>query len=665
MCLIFALRFQAQVSAPSLRCLSVANNASGDITLSWIVPSDPLNEFTNYQIYSSPTIGGVYNLVGTVNTYTQNTFTHAGANGNVQSQYYYLVTVSNGTNTSAPSDTLRSLFLNFSNLPSGIASLSWNKTHTPLLPSASTSFTVSRENPPNPWNTIYTGSNQTLKDTINICEIFYNYKIETSDASGCVSVSNIQGDLFIDKNAPTKPFLDSASVVDNTTTVIGWEVATQADVVGYVIYEINSLGILDSIDYVSGHNNTIYTYTAAASGSQAQTFCITALDSCGNLSVPSTNHKTILLNSSYDLCSRSVNLNWTAYGNLPQGIDHYEIYYSTDGVSFALAGTSNITSFTHQNLVTGLNYSYYVRVFNVPGNISSRSNLITEFAKAPQTPSYVYLRSVSVNQSNQVELKYAVDSTKIYKGVAVFKSEDGIEFNQIGFNSSNGRLTQYYTDAEVSPKEKNYYYKVLLIDSCGNQVNFSNISKSIVLKVRNEAPHSFNNELTWDDYSSWLGNVNSYNIYRAVNGAFDPNPIANVNGLTLRYKDNVQQFVSEEGKISYYVEAVEGTGNIYGFSDIATSNTADAYIEAQIFVPNAFAPNGINSEWLPVTQFVEKTDYKVTVFNRWGSKVFETSSDTEGWSGKGATDETYIYFIEYKNARGEFVQLKGYLMLLK
>lgn len=665
----FCFNIYAQVAAPSLRCLSVANNAAGDITLTWVIPADPLNEFTSYQIYNSPTFGGTYNFVGTVNTYSQNTYIHAGANGNVQSQYYYIKTVSNGTVTSSPSDTLKSLFLNFTNLPSGIASLSWNKTRNSLLPSASTSFTVSRENPPNPWNTIYTGSNTSLKDTINICSIFYNYKVETSDASGCISVSNIQGDLFQDANAPTRPVLDSVSVIDNTTTVLGWQPSAQVDVIGYVVYEINSLGILVPIDTVLGYNNTAYTYTAAASGSQAQTFCITALDSCGNLSIPSVTHKTMLLNSSYDLCSRSVHLSWTAYGNLPGGpIQFYSIYCSANGGQFVKIGnTKNITSFIHQNVTPGVNYTYYIRVFNALGNISSSSNSITEFAKAPQSPSYVYLRSVSVNQSKQVEIKYAIDSVKVYKGAAIFKSEDGITFNQIGFNSASpaSRVTQTYLDTDVSPTEKNYYYKILVIDSCGNPGSYSNISKTVVLKVKNEAPHSFNNDLTWDDYSSWSGNVSSYNIYRAVNGVFDPIPVANVNGLTLRYKDNVQHLVSEQGKISYYVEAVEGTGNVYGFSDVATSNTTDAYVEAEIYVPNAFAPNGVNNVWLPVTQFVEKTDYKVMVFDRWGTKVFQTNSDQEGWSGKGTTDDTFVYFIEYKNARGEFIQLKGHLILLK
>jgi gliding motility-associated-like protein len=146
---------------------------------------------------------------------------------------------------------------------------------------------------------------------------------------------------------------------------------------------------------------------------------------------------------------------------------------------------------------------------------------------------------------------------------------------------------------------------------------------------------------------------------------FNPTPIINLPFPRKTYTDDVQSFSSDQGKFSYYVEAVEGSGNIYGFVDIANSNIADAYVESEIFVPNAFAPRGKNYLWLPAAQFVEKTDYKVTVFDRWGTKVFETTSDTQAWDGKGTTDDMFIYFIEYKNARGEFKQLKGHLFLIR
>jgi hypothetical protein len=53
------------------------------------------------------------------------------------------------------------------------------------------------------------------------------------------------------------------------------------------------------------------------------------------------------------------------------------------------------------------------------------------------------------------------------------------------------------------------------------------------------------------------------------------------------------------------------------------------------------------------------------VFDRWGKKVFETDKDNEGWDGEGFDDGIYVYLINYKNARGEYVELKGTVALLR
>lgn len=637
------------------------------MTLSWIIPPDPSGIFTRYEVYNSSAQAGPYVLVGNVNAYAQSSFVHLGSNGNTQSQYYYVVTVSNGTVVSNSSDTLRSLFLNLNNLPVGIALLNWNTTHNPLLLTSSTTYTLSRQSPPGPFVPIYIGSNRSYKDTISRCSVFYNYKVAISDASGCISESNIVGDLFHDGNSPNLPLLDSVSVNSNGSVTLGWEPSSSQDVVKYYIYKETTGGIWLVIDSVSGYNNTSYTYTGSSANAGSENFCIAALDSCRNVSILGSGQaqKTIFLSSKYDICSRTANLTWTSYVNLPRGILEYDIYCSVNGGPYNVVGTSASASFLHKDLNPGDSYCYIVKVRNSDKSISANSNGSCIAATTPATPSYVYLKSVSVNFNQQIEVTYAVDTLKKYKGAIIFKSEDGITFNQLMINYANSSFIETIVDTDVKPSEKNYYYKVQILDSCGNTSLISNTSKSVVLKVTHDNEKFFYNTLTWDDYSSWSGNVSSYNIYRSVNGVFDPVTIGNVSAGTYEYIDNVEDFVGDQGKFSYYVEAVEGAGNIYGFLDKAKSNSADAYVEVNVYVPNAFAPKGLNNVWLPIAQYVEKTDYKVTVLDRWGTKVFQTNSDTEGWTGNGATDDVYIYMVEYKNARGEYIQLNGHLTLVR
>lgn len=664
--LFFVQLAKAQLNAPSLRCVSV-NSANGDVTLSWIIPPDPTSIFTRYEIYHSTSLGGPYNLVGNVTTYAQNNYVHAATTATNQSQFYYITTVSNSTNSSAPSDTLQTLFLNLVNLPTGIAVLNWNAMHNPLLSSSATTYTLSRQSPPGAYMPVYVGSTRSYKDTITLCSVFYNYKVEISDASGCVSVSNIKGDFFQNKYPPNLPLLDSVSVNTNGTVSLGWEPSSSQDVMMYYIYKETTGGIWQVIDSVSGYNNTSYTYNLAGASSGSENYCISARDSCRNVSILGNDQaqKTIYLDLKYQLCSRSVDLTWTPYVNLPKGVVRYDIYRSVNGSAFSIVGSTSNAFFTNDQLSPGNTYCYFVKVWNSTNAISASSNQACILANAPSGPAYVYIRSVSVNMNQKIEVTYVVDTLKDYNGAIIFKSEDGITFNQLRINYSNNNFIETILDEEVNTSDKNYYYKIQLIDSCGNPGPVSNISKSVLLKVTHDKELLFVNKLKWDDYSSWLANVESYNIYRAVNGIFDGVPIANVSTGTREYDDNIEDFARDQGKFEYYVEPIEGPGNPFGFKDFARSNIASAYVEGEVFVPNAFAPKGLNNVWLPVAQFVEKTDYKVTVLNRWGNKVFQTTDDTIGWDGRNATDDVYVYFIEYKNARGEFVQLKGHLNLVK
>lgn len=662
-------QIKCQVASPILKCVSV--NSPTSVQLSWIIPSNPLNSFNQYQIWSSATQTGVFTMIGTVNAYSQTTFIHNSASANSQSQYYYVTTVSNGTINSVPLDTVRSIYLNLVNA-GGVANLNWNAMTVPLLPTASLTYTLSREYPSGVWSDIYSGNKLNYKDTIYRCSVFYNYQVKISDSNGCISQSNVKGDNFVNTVPPNTLFLDSVSVNNNGQAVLGWQPSTSLDVDRYIIYSSNG-GFLVALDTILGYHNTTYTYTNSIANNLSEGYCVAALDSCGKSGLSSLTHKTLLLNSpQYDLCTRTASLTWSSY-LITKGIsvvvgtyDNFEVYCSINGGAYLSIGTTNGTAFSHSGLNPGNTYCYYVRVRNSDLSISASSNKQCFVATGLPGPSYAYVNSVSVNtETKQVEISFTIDNANPYKGCTLYKSLDGVNFSTLAFVPFSTITPQLYIDSDVSTTEKNYYYKIQVADDCYNPGVESDTSKTILLKVTNAKETIFENTLTWNDYSKWSGGVESYNIYRAINGVFNTTPIDNVPVATNVYVDNVQDYTSDKGVFTYYVEAVEGLGNIYGINAFAKSNPANAYVEGNVFIPNAFAPNGLNAMWLPMTQFVEKTDYKVMVFSRWGTKVFETQNDKEGWSGSGAADGVYVYIIDYKNARGEYIQLKGHLTVLR
>lgn len=93
-----------------------------------------------------------------------------------------------------------------------------------------------------------------------------------------------------------------------------------------------------------------------------------------------------------------------------------------------------------------------------------------------------------------------------------------------------------------------------------------------------------------------------------------------------------------------------------------------------VYIPNAFTPNedGINDFFKPSLQNVDVEDYKFTIFNRWGTKVFETTDVNQGWNGAESGSEyyseagMYVYRIHIREVEtGEAREWNGTVMLMR
>jgi len=661
--ILLALKLSCQVAPPGLRCLEVLPN--GDVKLTWIPPADPSNAFDSYEIFSSISLSGGYTMVGTVGALAFTTYTHVGASATVQSKYYFVRTKfgPGGSTTSAHSDTLRSIHLNAVQATPDVK-LTYNNLHLPALNTSSPTFTINKEYPMGTWSTLGVTAKLTYGDTISVCSASLNYRVALADNSGCVSLSNISGNIFNDAKTPDEPVFDSISVLPNGQTVLAWHIPRDLDITKYQIYYKIPPNINTAIDTVNGRNSTIYTYTPTTATLQAVALFVAAIDSCKKIGSFDIKPTTMFLKVNYNMCDYSTNLEWNAYQAMPKGISEYRIYYSVNGSAFNAVGSTTNTSFIHSNVSPSQNIAYFIRVFNADKSISSSSNRSGFFSTEAQAPAFVYVKTASVLNKNSAEIKIYIDISKNSEGIDLTRSEDGINFTGIVFLPPNGTADYSYTDESVDTKNISYYYRAIVRDSCGNLRTKSNISKTILLKVKEDKENSFNKHLTWTDYKGFAGNVSGYNIYRMINDVSPVSPVASTGPLDTTYIDNVEDEAPNGSNIKYYVEAIEGISNPYGLLEKSLSNVESVYMEDKIFVPTAFAPKGVNTIWLPITHFVDKTEYKVSVFNRWGAKIFEANDDKQGWDGKDAPSGIYVYLISYKNSLGEYKEVKGTFMML-
>lgn len=637
---------------------------NGNVRLTWVPPADPANTFDSYEIFSSTVFNGPYTNIGAVGALGVNTYTHATNVGTIQSVYYFMKTKSGpgGSLSSINSDTLRSVFLNAVQSTPDVK-LSYNNLHLPALPTTASTFTLSKEYPMGTWGILGTTSALKYADTISVCSASINYVVEILDNSGCSSVSNVQGNTFSDTKTPNQPVVDSISVLPNGQTVLAWEIPKDQDVTDYTIYErVN--GINTQTGSVSDRSTTIVTYTNTKANSQAVQLFVAAEDSCGRISSFDIKPTTMFLKTKYNTCAYATELQWNAYVGMKNGISEYKIYYSVNGSAFVPVGSTTGTSFVHEGVDPSQSLCYFVRVFNSDRTITSSSNKACFFSTQALAPDYVYISAASIVDDSTAEIKILLDISKPSAGIDLMRSEDGVNFGSIAFLAANGSAQYAYTDAGIDAHNTSYVYRAVVRDSCDNPRIKSNDSKTILLKVHEDKEIIFNKNLSWTDYKGFAGGVSGYNIYRIVNDVVPNSPVGTTGPMDTTYTDNIEEEAPNGSKIDYYVEAVEGIGNPYGLQETCKSNKEAVYQEAKIFVPTAFAPNGVNKTWLPVTHFVDKTDYELTVYNRWGNKMFQTSDDKEGWDGKNGSAGVYAYLIVYRNSRGEYIELKGTFTML-
>ncbi|MBU2576443.1 MAG: hypothetical protein KKF50_01855 [Nanoarchaeota archaeon] len=86
-----------------------------------------------------------------------------------------------------------------------------------------------------------------------------------------------------------------------------------------------------------------------------------------------------LMNSSLSLTATSgiIQLSWIPATDIPScsGIDHYEIYRSTDGTTFSFIGNSSTNTYTDSEVSSGVTYYYMIGAFDLAGNNEADESL--------------------------------------------------------------------------------------------------------------------------------------------------------------------------------------------------------------------------------------------------------------------------------------------------
>jgi hypothetical protein len=679
--------------SPEIHTLQVRNN--GDVKLRWVALEDTMNTFGKYLIFSSNNPTGPFNFVDSVTHIDTANYLHVGANANAGPVYYQVRTLSGcpgHLDTSDVLDPVSTIFLTVTNMMNGTANLNWNPTHNPLLPSSSGIYEVYRGLPNSPW--VYIGSTQglTWDDTITICnsDVFYRIEIVDtlmSDATGPTldrSISNADGDLFSDVVPPNIPIIDSVSVgslLGGSGSIISWDQNAWLDTDGYIVYlDVN--GTMTPIDTVYGDTNTIYVdvLNDPCSGNGYNTYTVAAFDSCGNVSALAIEHNTMNLTLVKDICDDMITVSWNPYNNMVNGLGGYEIWVSENqlpAILIATPGPADV-DFVHTGLTDGTEYCYTLKALDATGTITSTSCQKCMIADKPIQAQFVYLKTATVLPNNAgIEVRVFTDTSGKVSDYKLERLDNGTwtYLKSITPDPTNPVISTIDNSAPV--RIQNTSYRVIVVDSCGVDILTSNIGRNVFLTV-NANTATIQNELSWTDYSAFAGTPTTYNVYRSVDGVWDPNPInptpiSYTSGIA--YVDDVNSLTNTSGGIfQYYVVAIEGPGSFQGIaSETARSNEVKVIQNPRVYVPSAFNPESNDPDvnrFFPQGNFISDQNYEFVIYNRWGDIVFESSKVGEGWDGELGNGEeapqgVYTYYLQFTTSEGILYEKRGTVTILR
>lgn len=664
----------ALVSTFELRCASVLSN--GNVNLSWVNTSDNSASFGAYYIYSSTSASGTYTLLDSIKNYATTNYTHNTTLGNTNKIFYKIGIRFNNQTTINQSDYISTILLNVVQSP-GNASLTWNELHTPNLTSNSGSYKIYREQPAGSWTFITTTTALSYTDIVTACDEVINYKIEVDDNSGCTSVSNIDGDRFVDQVEPEYPLIDSVSVDLNTGQVIlGWQKSTSIDTKEYrILWYDRGISNYSYSAIVSGINNTTFIDAGSITNpnTQSEWLNVIARDECNRSSSGRDNsHKTIYLKAEIDLCSGSANVQWTKYLNWKNGVGSYDLFASKNNGAWYHLGNfgAEDTSYSHTDLEKYAKYCYYVRAKESNSTRSSTSNKVCITANITAFPKYAYLSTVTVIGEGKVAIKIQADTLAKVYSFDVYRSvsnSDDSAFKKIGTIQTANKNRVTFIDSLAPTSLQSVAYRYQIIDSCGVPRNISNIAKTIFLST--DASIDLRHRLTWSAYRKWDASVDHYQIYRSIDEN-DSVLISSTLPENLFYDDYAYKETSGKGNFCYLVEAIESEGNSYKLMEKSQSNKVCFKQEETSFIPNAFNPSDIyNPTFKPVLTFYEPLEYYFAIFDRFGRKIFYSEDPQDAWDGNINGDVcpigVYAYKLKYLNQQGRKIEKTGTITLLR
>jgi gliding motility-associated-like protein len=353
-------------------------------------------------------------------------------------------------------------------------------------------------------------------------------------------------------------------------------------------------------------------------------------------------------------------LRWNAYIGW-DSVDAYDVYrvtdYDTNAVQYLGTVPGTDTTYTDSTVVCYEEYCYRVRARELGGfgEHSWSDTSCTRPIHIPN-PNPLFICSASVLNDTFVELQWSVPTNARVLLIFLDKSLDGQNWQNLVQLPAG---TTSYIDQNVEVHAQSYYYRISMVDSCGDLGPYSNIGRTILLEGELQQGMPY---LEWNAYSQWPGGVLSYDIelFNDLTQAWQP---------VITEPGAVLNFLDLQSNLDQPIYCYRLYGNENGGGCRSLSNRTCVPVGPTLYAPNAFTPNGdgLNEFFELKGHFV--AEYHIMIFDRWGMMVFESYDLGYHWNGKlhdqSCQEGVYVWVAEGRGFDGTEITINGSCTLIR
>lgn len=470
----------------------------------------------------------------------------------------------------------------------------------------------------------------------------------------------------LDGSTPVAPIIQAVSVEGKNISVT-WEPSKDKRVNGYIVYKQTDLGV-KPIDTL--FSSTKFIDFNASPDKKRELYYVLGINKCGGTSLFGKAHQSIQLEVLQDECERAAILQWNPYKDWENGIAKHEIWMREGNQPYVKIDSVNATDtfYIYKGLKDKQKFCFYVKSIQKDNpKYTANTNEVCIDGNVVKSIEFIVIKNLEINKNGEASFTWIWNNDGDLDSIKIKKAIDGGEFKEISSLPTNNYAAEItFSDKSALDNTKRSFYEIYSLDICDNYT----LARFPTIHLEGKPLDNRSNFISWTPH--FIDDVNTeYELYREINNV-ETKIWESKNEF--EFTDPFDPLNPDNAVICYYVVsyAYDTLPNGKPIRVRSKSNTACVSQTAGLFVPNAFAPRGINQEFRPLISFNDQIEsFSMRIFDKYGAKVFESTNLEIGWNGKinnigkELPQETYVYYIEMKQKNGKSNTRKGTVFLLR